>query len=78
MDLVDHLAALRTHAPGVRVDAVVAHEGPAPSGEGAPLPVDRDRLEGWVDRVHTADLLDAQDGHDPGALAAALLAACDG
>lgn len=78
MDLVDHLAALRAHAPGVRVDVVVAHEGPAPSGEGAPLAVDRARLEAWVDRVHTADLLDAHDGHDPAALAAALLAVCDG
>ena len=73
MDLVDHLEALHTHAPGVRVDVLLAHEGPAPRGEGAPLTVDRDRLAGWVDRVHTIDLLDDHDGHDPAALARALV-----
>ena len=78
MDLVDHLEALRTHAPGVRVDVLLAHEGPAPRGEGAPLTVDRDRLAGWVDRVHTLDLLDDHDGHDPAALARALVAVLRG
>ena len=73
MDLVDHLEALRAHAPGVRVDVLLAHEGPPPRGEGAPLTVERDRLAGWVDRVHTTDLLDDHDGHDPAALARALV-----
>ncbi len=78
MDLVDHLQALHTHVPGVRVDVVVAHEGAAPRGEGKPLRVDADGLADYVDRVHTDELLDAHDGHDPAALARALLAALDG
>ncbi len=78
MDLAAHLEALHTHVPGVRIDVVVAHEGPPPRGEGAPLRVDHERFSGDPVRVHTADLLDDHDGHDPAALARALVAVLDG
>lgn len=74
MDLTAHLAALHLHVPGVRVDVVLAHDGPAPRGDGAPLRVDPARLPSWVGQVHTADLGDGLDGHDPAALAAAVTA----
>jgi len=74
MGLVAHLAALEDHAPGVRVDAVIAHEGPPPRGQGAVMRVEVDQLGDRVERVHRANLLDDHDGHDPEALADALAA----
>ncbi len=74
MDLVAHLEALRLHVPELRVDVLLAHEGPPPRGAGAPLLVDTAQLGRWVELVHTADLRDDHDGHDPAALAAALTA----
>ena len=53
-------------------DALVAHQGRAPLGPGAALPVDRDVLRPLVARVITADLLDGGGGHDPAALRAVL------
>ncbi len=72
MTLVDHVEALAGHVPGLRLDAVVAHDGPAPSGEGKLL--DPALLAGHplVGRLHAADLLDGDDGHDPTLLAHAL------
>ncbi len=72
MVLADHLTALAEHVPPLRVDAVVVHEGSAPSGEGMPLSGSDERLERFTSRVVVADLLDGEDGHDPDKLAAAL------
>ncbi|MFA9445365.1 uridine diphosphate-N-acetylglucosamine-binding protein YvcK [Egicoccus sp. AB-alg6-2] len=68
MSLRDHLDALRAHVPQVRIDVCLAHEGPTPTGGGAPL--HGVGLTGAVGRVVTADLLDGSDGHDPTSLAA--------
>jgi len=70
--LHDHLDVLSKHVPGLTVDVVVAHEGPAPAGGGTPLWADLDQLEARVAKVVVADLLDGHEGHDPVALAAAL------
>lgn len=72
MSLAEHLEALADHAPDVEVDAVVAHDGPAPSGAGRPLSPDVAGLGSRGVRVVAADLLDGRDGHDPGKLAAVL------
>lgn len=69
MSLADHLDALTCHAPGLRIDVVVAHRGPPPHGSGGALSADDPSLDGRVGRVITADLLDGADGHAPGALA---------
>ena len=68
MRLVDHLDALLSHVD-IEVDVVVAHDGPAPSGEGAALVADVDELGKYAPRVVTADLLDGVDGHSFQALA---------
>lgn len=72
--LVDHLDAVRTHVPEVRIDVVMAHQGPPPSGSGAPLSADAHRFHGWPVQIITTDLLDGADGHDPAKLAEALRA----
>lgn len=72
MGLVDHLAALRHHVPGLRLDAVLAHEGSAPTGQGAALAVDTGALARFARTVVVGDLLDGADGHDPARLAAQL------
>ncbi len=72
MELRDHLDALAHHVPDLRLDVVVAHEGPAPAGEGRPLRLDASALRDVPARVQVADLLDGHDGHDPGKLATLL------
>jgi uncharacterized cofD-like protein len=72
MELVEHLRALRDHVPEIALTCVVAHDGPDPSGEGAPLDVRTDELAAFCDDVRLADLLDGDDGHDPHALATVL------
>jgi uncharacterized cofD-like protein len=72
MSLVDHLDALLEHVPDLRVDVLIGHDGPAPSGEGAPLTLDPATIGGRVGRVLPADLLDGHDGHDPAVLAGLL------
>jgi uncharacterized cofD-like protein len=69
LTLADHLAAITAHVPELRIDVLVAHEGPAPSGPGRALTVDVSSGAGEVGRIVTADLLDGADGHDPVALA---------
>lgn len=69
MRLIDHLDALTDHLGHLRVDVIVAHEGPPPSGGGDALAVDRSALEARVGAVEVLDLLDGRDGHDPAALA---------
>jgi uncharacterized cofD-like protein len=71
LTLLDHLDALDAHVPGLRIDALVAHEGPPPHGAGAPLVCDTDALAARVRRLVAVDLLDGADGHDPAALARA-------
>lgn len=71
MTLAEHLDALQAHVPGLHLDALIVHAGPAPRGPGRALD-DGAVLEDRVSRVVRADLLDAADGHDPAALAVAL------
>jgi len=72
MSLVDHLDVLAAHVPGLRLDALVVHDGPPPQGPGRPLGIEEVGLADRVGRLVRADLKDAHDGHDPRALAAAL------
>ncbi len=72
MSLVDHLDVLAAHVPGLRLDALVVHDGPPPQGPGRPLGIEEVGLADRVGRLVRADLKDAHDGHDPMALAAAL------
>lgn len=72
MSLPEHLDAVVAHVSDLRIDAIVAHDGPPPIGAGAPLHADVERLARYARRVVTRDLLDGEDGHDPAALAAAL------
>ncbi len=67
MGLSSHLDALNSHVPDLAVDVLLVHDGPAPTGAGAPLTVD-DRIDDSVGTVVRADLLDGSDGHDPTAL----------
>jgi uncharacterized cofD-like protein len=72
LTLADHLAAVTAHVPELRIDVLVTHDGPAPSGPGLPLTVAPAAVAAHVGRVVTADLLDGADGHDPTALARVL------
>lgn len=72
MDLADHLEVLADHAPEVRIDALLVHEGARPSGSGRALAADAAGLADHGVAVRTADLLDRRDGHDAAALARAL------
>jgi uncharacterized cofD-like protein len=72
LTLADHLAAVTAHVPELRIDVLVTHEGPAPSGPGLPLTVETAAVAEHVGRVVTADLLDGSDGHDPAVLARVL------
>jgi uncharacterized cofD-like protein len=76
--LHDHLDVLAGHVPGLRLDVVVAHDGPAPAGGGAPLKPDLAELEARVPSVAVDDLLDGHDGHDPVRLAGLLAQVLDG
>ena len=80
MDLADHVDALLDHLPGLRIDAVLAHEraalrfgaAPAAADRHGPLAIDAARLDGRVGRIVRADLGDEPDGHDPARLAEAI------
>ena len=74
MSLLDHLDVLADHVPEVRIDGLLAHVGPRPSGPGQMLVADDPRIAEHVQVVHTVDLVDGQDGHAPDALARALVA----
>ena len=69
MSLIDHLDALQQHVPGIRIDALILHDGPAPRGSGAPLTGTDEELAPWVGRTLRANLLDGRDGHAPKILA---------
>jgi uncharacterized cofD-like protein len=74
MDLADHAEALLQHVPGLRIDAVLAHEPARAPGTttGVPLAIDEDRLRPSVGSVWRRDLGDERDGHDPARLADAV------
>lgn len=72
MTLPDHLVALADHVPDLRLSHVVAHDGPRPSGPGAPLTATAEDLGGALTAIVESDLLDGDDGHDPQALAQVL------
>lgn len=72
MGLADHVTALLDHVPDLDVTALIAHDGPRPSGPGRPLSVETGAIDALVERVVTADLLDGADGHEPAALARVL------
>jgi uncharacterized cofD-like protein len=71
MGLVDHLEAIERHVGRLHLDALIAHDGPYPSGPGKPLAVDPDELAPYVGRLLLRDLVNGADEHDPVALAAA-------
>ena len=73
--IADHLALLRVPCPALRIDHLVAHDGPAPANGRTPLRVDDDtRGSLGHGEVHVSDLLLRADvgGHDERALEAAL------
>lgn len=72
LSLVDHVRALQHHAPRVRLDAVIVHDGPVPGEAGAPLRADREDLAPFVDDVVHADVHDPRGGHHPARLAVPL------
>lgn len=72
MTLGEHLEALARHVPGLPLGAVVVHDGARPNGPGRALRADAGAVARLGVDVITADLLDGDDGHDPGALAAVL------
>ncbi len=76
IDAVEHVDALVRHVPGLRVDTLLAHDGPAPHGPGHALGAPAAHPS--VRSVATADLVArtpdgrAGAGHDPDRLAVAL------
>ncbi len=74
MSIADHVTALRDHVDGLRLDAVIVHEGDVPAGAGRPLVASLEdvALRELVDQVIARDLLDGHDGHEPVRLAAAI------
>ncbi|HVM20726.1 MAG TPA: uridine diphosphate-N-acetylglucosamine-binding protein YvcK [Egibacteraceae bacterium] len=75
LSAADHVEALFAHVPGLMLDAVLLHDGPACAGAGTPLGTDLDHPA--VRQVVCADLALRQDGavtgmHDPQRLADAL------
>lgn len=71
LDAAAHVRALHDHLPGLRLDAVLAHEGPAP-GVVAPVEIDERALTALRAPLIRADLVTGGPRHDPGKLAAAL------
>ena len=71
LDAAAHIAALLDHVPGLRLDAVLAHNGPLP-GVPRPVFVDEAALASIRAPVVPADLIAAGARHDPDKLAAAL------
>ena len=76
MDLAAHVDALYRHVPGLRLDAVVAHDGPLGDAPGRPLAPELD--DARVGRLIRADVAARRPdgapgwGHDPVRLGAAL------
>ena len=71
MDAAGHVRAVLEHVPGIRLDAVLAHDGPAP-GVARPVTVDDQELAALRAPLVGADLVAGGARHDPHKLAAAL------
>jgi uncharacterized cofD-like protein len=71
LDAAGHIRALVDHIPGLRLDAVLVHEGPLP-GVARPLVTDAIELESLRAPVVRADLIASAARHDPDKLASAL------
>jgi uncharacterized cofD-like protein len=71
LDAADHVRSLIAHVPGLRLDAVLAHDGPA-AGIARPVAVDDEALAALRAPVVRADLVAEGARHDPDKLAAAL------
>lgn len=69
LNLEEHVAALREHAPGLMINAIIAHRGAEPTGPGRPLFADIPTLSEQADNIVLADVLDPLGGHDPRRLA---------
>lgn len=76
LDAGAHVQGLLDHVPGLHLDVVVCHDGPAPTGSGAPL--DHQLNDARVGEVVCADVVARDDegqplgAHDPDRLAAVL------
>jgi uncharacterized cofD-like protein len=71
LDAAGHIRALVEHIPGLRLDAVLVHEGPLP-GVARPLVIDAIALGSLRAPVVRADLIASAARHDPDKLASAL------
>ncbi|MGH2794869.1 MAG: gluconeogenesis factor YvcK family protein [Actinomycetota bacterium] len=71
LDAAGHIRALFEHVPGLRIDAVLVHEGPLP-GVARPVVVAEEALAAMRTPVIGADLIASGARHDPDKLAAAL------
>ncbi len=72
LDLTDHLDALFQHGPGLKLAAIVAHDGPPDPAPGRPLHGHPEVLSGYAREVLLADVVHPHGGHDPAKLAGAL------
>ena len=73
LDATGHVRALFDHVPGLRLDAVLVHEGPL-GGVARPVDVDDEALAALRAPALAADLVASGARHDPDKLAAALKA----
>ena len=71
MDAAAHVRALLDHVPGLRLDAVLVHDGPL-AGVARPVVVDEEALAQLRAPLVRADLTAGGARHDPDKLAAAL------
>lgn len=71
LDAAAHVRALLEHVPGLRLDAVLAHDGPAP-GVARPVAIDEKAFAALRAPLVRADLIAGGARHDPHKLAAAL------
>jgi len=71
MDAAAHVRALLAHVPGLRLDAVLVHDGALP-GVARPVAVDDEALAQLRAPLVRADLVATAARHDPDKLAAAL------
>jgi uncharacterized cofD-like protein len=71
LDAAAHVRALLEHVPGLRLDAVLAHDGPAP-GVARPVAIDERAFAALRAPLVRADLIAGGARHDPHKLAAAL------
>ena len=71
LDAAGHVGALLDHLPGLRLDAVLAHDGPL-ADVTRPVVIDEAALGSLRAPLVTADLIESGARHDPDKLAAAL------